>query len=75
MPQETQSELFIRVLTDAFDDDRLVRMARQSGRSRAMADKHKQLFQSDLSEAMHLIEPMGRAGSPMDMSNKNTWYG
>lgn len=58
MPQENQSELFIRLLANALEADRLTRTGAGSPQDRAGAKRPKQLFGSDHDQAMHAIGPM-----------------
>ncbi|WP_322893955.1 MULTISPECIES: hypothetical protein [unclassified Yoonia] len=59
MPQENQSQLFIRLLKDARSADRAITKIRRSARSRAYAKRFKEMFMSD--------QPLGRnAAMPMD---------
>lgn len=58
MPKENQSELSIRLLTDALEADRLTSIAIRSVHNKANRSKSKMLFASDLTYAMDSLEPL-----------------
>lgn len=58
MHVENQSELFIRLLADALNADRLGRTAIGSSQDRAVARRSMQLARSDHKLAMHAAEPL-----------------
>ena len=59
MPQENQSQLFIRLLMDARNTDRAITKIKRSAKSRAYAKRYKEMFMSD--------QPFGRSTAlPMD---------
>lgn len=58
MPQENQSEIFIRLLADALQADRLTRKASKSRNYKDSVKRSDRLFKSDLDDAMHAIGPL-----------------
>lgn len=58
MPNKSQSDLFIRLLAEALEADRLIRKTSLSERAKASAGRFTQLFQSDLDHAVHSLEPL-----------------
>lgn len=56
MSTENQTELFIRVLTDALEEDRLIKALQHKER----AEHFMQLCRSNRDDAVHLFEPLGR---------------
>lgn len=58
MSKASHPELFIRLLAETLEEDRLVRSANRSLRYKASADRFRQLFQSDLKHALQSVEPM-----------------
>lgn len=47
MPQENQSQLFIRLLKDARRADQVITKIKRSARSRAYAKRFKEMFMTD----------------------------
>jgi hypothetical protein len=58
MPKENQSEIFIRLLSDALDADRLVRRAVTSPSLGPNGRRAGRLFQPRLDDAMHAFGPL-----------------
>lgn len=58
MPQENQSQLFIRLLKDARRTDRIITKVRRSARSRAYAKRFKEMFMTENQPIRDLTLPM-----------------
>jgi hypothetical protein len=58
MPQENQSELFIRLLGDAVQADRLSRKSATSRRHRDRAGSARRVAQPDLDAAIYAMGPL-----------------
>lgn len=58
MPQENKSEIFIRLLGDAVQADRLIRKSVMSLTHKASARRTPRIFQSDIDDAMHAMGPL-----------------
>ncbi len=56
MPTENKTELFIRVLTDALEEDRLTRALQHKER----AEHFMQLCRLNRDDAVRLFQPLGR---------------
>lgn len=52
--------MFMALLADALEADRLIKRTNLSVRSKASAKRFKQLFLSDLNHAMFSLEPLER---------------
>jgi len=74
MFKESLSSLFIRLLVDALEDDRLMRRASRTYRSRANAEKFRRLYQSDLGLAMRQIEPMRGSRRSAPSEPQDLWF-
>lgn len=60
MPNHIQSELFIRLLSEALQADRANRAARLSAHAKASAGRFRQLFLSDIGTAASQLERVGQ---------------
>jgi len=58
MPQENRSEIFIRLLNDAWEADCLIRKSRKSNAIKDNAKQTHRLFQPDIDNAMHAFGPL-----------------
>jgi len=58
MSRENQSEIFIRLLSDAVQADRLIRKSVMSLSDNAPAKRRTRIFQPDIEDAMHAIGPL-----------------
>jgi predicted RNase H-like nuclease len=58
MSKVNHPELFMRVLAEALEEDRLIRNSSRSLRYKASAERYKKLYRSDLDQAMKTIEPL-----------------
>ncbi|MBQ2262831.1 MAG: hypothetical protein II336_15845 [Loktanella sp.] len=58
MPQENQSQLFIRLLKDARRTDRMLNKIKRSVHSRAYAKRFKEMFMSDQPRGHNAALPM-----------------
>lgn len=57
MPTENQAEIFIRLLNDALEEDRLMRRAALTLQHKERAAHFVQLRQSNRNDAMRFLEP------------------
>ncbi|HEY9021319.1 MAG: hypothetical protein QUV10_10535 [Paracoccaceae bacterium] len=58
MPHESQSEIFIRLLGDAVQADRLVRTSNKASQLKDKVKRTRRLFQPDIDDAMYAIGPL-----------------
>jgi hypothetical protein len=58
MPQENKSEIFIRLLGDAVQADRLIRKSVMSLTHKTPAKRTLRIFQPDIDDAMHAFGPL-----------------
>ncbi|KPQ16817.1 MAG: hypothetical protein HLUCCO18_07170 [Rhodobacteraceae bacterium HLUCCO18] len=58
MPNENQAEVFIRVLVEDFENNRVIRKSDLSRRFKAQTKRFKQLFKSDRKPTIDAMEPL-----------------
>jgi hypothetical protein len=58
MPQENKSEIFIRLLGDAVQADRLLRKSVMSLTHKTSAKRIPRIFQPDIDDAVHASGPL-----------------
>ena len=59
MPKENQSQVFIRLLTEALEADRYIKRAIRALKHEARSDHFMQISWSEFNNAMLTLEPLG----------------
>lgn len=58
MPQENRSEIFIRLLNDAWEADRLIHKSKTFNSIKSNAKRRQRLFQPEIDNVMHAFGPL-----------------